>query len=246
MLSCGGNDKTGNMPIGKCVLACDTMAIEPNIRSSEASHYVPWLLCPLAGGPFNMAEMNKATVHASERTSARDMIQTSFEDDSDLSLKTEKDALKMRKKADKDERAARAALAAHQVCVATVAEHTTCQTRIASAVLCKARRQNVSVSSALASRCSPETGRLWSIQGLPSVMPHGMVETPHGVDFPVCSSRCSPLDLVRQGVVCHDPAVVSYYAGRMCYTVVTLPITYLSTSRLCLSDYTTCHQVNQC
>ena len=62
-----------------------------------------------------MAEMNKATVHASERTSARDMIQTSFDDDSDLSLKTEKDAVKMKKKADKDERAARAALAAHQV-----------------------------------------------------------------------------------------------------------------------------------
>lgn len=63
-----------------------------------------------------MAEMNKATVHASERTSARDMIQTSFDDDSDLSLKTEKDAMKMKKKADKDERAARVALAAHQVC----------------------------------------------------------------------------------------------------------------------------------
>lgn len=62
-----------------------------------------------------MAEMNKATVHASERVSARDMIQTPFEDDSDLSLKTEKDAQKMKKKADKDEKVARAALAAHQV-----------------------------------------------------------------------------------------------------------------------------------
>lgn len=62
-----------------------------------------------------MAEMNKTTVHASERVSARDMIQTSFDDDANLSLKTEKDAAKMKKKADKDEKVARAALAAHQV-----------------------------------------------------------------------------------------------------------------------------------
>ena len=68
-----------------------------------------------AGGPFNMAEMNKATVHASERVSARDMIQTQFEGDEDLSLMTDKDVAKMKKKAEKDERAARAALAAHQV-----------------------------------------------------------------------------------------------------------------------------------
>ena len=26
-------------------------------------------------------------------------------------------------------------------------------------------------------------GHLWSIQGLPSTTPHGMVETPHGGDF---------------------------------------------------------------
>ena len=26
-------------------------------------------------------------------------------------------------------------------------------------------------------------GRLWSVQGLPSTMPHSMVEQPHGVDF---------------------------------------------------------------
>ena len=26
-------------------------------------------------------------------------------------------------------------------------------------------------------------GRLWSIQGLPLTMPHGMVKTPHGVDL---------------------------------------------------------------
>ncbi len=69
----------------------------------------------VAGGPFNMAEMNKATVHASERVSARDMIQTQFEGDEDLSLMTDKDVAKMKKKAEKDERAARAALAAHQV-----------------------------------------------------------------------------------------------------------------------------------
>ncbi len=62
-----------------------------------------------------MAEMNKATVHASERVSARDMIQTQFEGDEDLSLMTDKDVAKMKKKAEKDERAARAALAAHQV-----------------------------------------------------------------------------------------------------------------------------------
>ena len=62
-----------------------------------------------------MAEMNKATVHASERVSARDMIQTQFEGDEDLSLMTDKDMAKMKKKAEKDERAARAALAAHQV-----------------------------------------------------------------------------------------------------------------------------------
>ena len=69
----------------------------------------------LLGGPFNMAEMTKTTVHARERVSARDMIQTPFDDDTDLSLKTEKDAAKMKKKAEKDEKAARAALAAHQV-----------------------------------------------------------------------------------------------------------------------------------
>ncbi|KAL3162625.1 hypothetical protein ABBQ38_008672 [Trebouxia sp. C0009 RCD-2024] len=68
----------------------------------------------LAGGPFNMAEMNKANVHASERVSARDMIQTTFEGDEDLSLMTDKDVAKMKKKAEKDEKAARAALAAHQ------------------------------------------------------------------------------------------------------------------------------------
>ena len=62
-----------------------------------------------------MAEMNKATVHASERVSARDMIQTPFEGDEDLSLKTDKDVAKMKKKAEKDDKAARAALAAHQV-----------------------------------------------------------------------------------------------------------------------------------
>ena len=62
-----------------------------------------------------MAEMNKAMVHASERVSARDMIQTQFEGDEDLSLMTDKDVAKMKKKAEKDERAARAALAAHQV-----------------------------------------------------------------------------------------------------------------------------------
>lgn len=63
-----------------------------------------------------MAEMNKATVHASERVSARDMIQTPFEGDEDMSLMTDKDVAKMKKKAEKDEKAARAALAAHQVC----------------------------------------------------------------------------------------------------------------------------------
>ena len=68
-----------------------------------------------------MAEMNKATVHASERVSARDMIQTQFEGDEDLSLMTDKDVAKIKKKAEKDERAARAALAAHQV--STQAKH---------------------------------------------------------------------------------------------------------------------------
>lgn len=68
-----------------------------------------------------MAEMNKATVHASERVSARDMIQTQFEGDEDLSLMTDKDVAKIKKKAEKDERAARAALAAHQV--GTQAKH---------------------------------------------------------------------------------------------------------------------------
>lgn len=77
----------------------------------------------VAGGPFNMAEMNKANVHASERVSARDMIQTTFEGDEDLSLMTDKDVAKMKKKAEKDEKAARAALAAHQVCDSFVMTH---------------------------------------------------------------------------------------------------------------------------
>ena len=32
-------------------------------------------------------------------------------------------------------------------------------------------------------------GRLWSIQGLPSTMPHGMVETLHGADFSFLSGK---------------------------------------------------------
>ena len=41
-------------------------------------------------------------------------------------------------------------------------------------------------------------GRLWSSQGLPSTMPHGMAERPHGVDFsllagavPVVYNQCA-------------------------------------------------------
>ena len=84
------------------------------VSFSLFSFLITWTF-HFAGGPFNMAEMNKATVHASERVSARDMIQTQFEGDEDLSLMTDKDVAKMKKKAEKDERAARAALAAHQV-----------------------------------------------------------------------------------------------------------------------------------
>lgn len=73
-----------------------------------------------------MAEMNKATVHASERVSARDMIQTPFEGDEDMSLMTGKDVAKMKKKAEKDEKAARAALAAHQVCKASSSHVSVC------------------------------------------------------------------------------------------------------------------------
>ena len=32
-------------------------------------------------------------------------------------------------------------------------------------------------------------GRLWSVQGLPSIMPHGIVEAPHGVDFSQSTGR---------------------------------------------------------
>ena len=37
-------------------------------------------------------------------------------------------------------------------------------------------------------RCKRAEGlkRLQSFRGLPSIMPHGMVETPHGVFFPFC------------------------------------------------------------
>ena len=28
--------------------------------------------------------------------------------------------------------------------------------------------------------------RLWSLEGLPLTMPHGMVEKPHGLGFPNC------------------------------------------------------------
>lgn len=93
-----------------CKAACKQLAVQlgQDQAPTKSSFRV------LAGGPFNMAEMNKATVHASERVSARDMIQTQFEGDEDLSLMTDKDVAKMKKKAEKDERAARAALAAHQ------------------------------------------------------------------------------------------------------------------------------------
>lgn len=83
-----------------------------------------------------MAEMNKANVHASERVSARDMIQTTFEGDEDLSLMTDKDVAKMKKKAEKDEKAARAALAAHQVCDSYVMTNISTNTASDAPALC--------------------------------------------------------------------------------------------------------------
>ena len=62
-----------------------------------------------------MATFNKATVHASELTSTRHMIQTPFGDEKDATLITEKGQAKLKRKADKDEKAARTQLAAHQV-----------------------------------------------------------------------------------------------------------------------------------
>ena len=89
-----------------------------------------------------MAEMNKANVHASERVSARDMIQTTFEGDEDLSLMTEKDVAKMKKKAEKDERAARAALAAHQVSDSSPCFHPSIDLRLGACTVWRLRGQS--------------------------------------------------------------------------------------------------------
>ena len=62
----------------------------------------------------------EAAVHASERLTGRHLIQTPFDefgaDAADPSVMTERDAVKLAKRAEKEEKAQRAAFAAHQVC----------------------------------------------------------------------------------------------------------------------------------
>lgn len=80
-----------------------------------------------AGGPVLLGDMNKATVHASENMSARHLIQTQFEDVEDVSLMTEKDSMKLKKRSEKEEKVQRAVLAAHevhaQICLKSVPFH---------------------------------------------------------------------------------------------------------------------------
>ncbi len=65
--------------------------------------------------------MNKATVHASEVISARDTIQTPYSEfnvGADLPKISEADLAKLAKRAEKEEKQRRIALAQHQVCSA--------------------------------------------------------------------------------------------------------------------------------
>ena len=61
----------------------------------------------------------EATVHASERLRGRHLIQTPFDefgaDTADPSVMTERDAVKLAKRAEKEEKLQRAAFEAHQV-----------------------------------------------------------------------------------------------------------------------------------
>lgn len=61
----------------------------------------------------------EVVVHASERYRGRHLIQTPFDefgaDAADPSVMTERDAVKLAKRAEKEERAQRSAFAAHQV-----------------------------------------------------------------------------------------------------------------------------------
>lgn len=93
--------------------ACKELA-----RRLGQQHPVQATFRQLEGGPVNMATFNKATVHASELTSTRHMIQTPFGDEKDATLITEKGQAKLKRKADKDEKAARTQLAAHQAAAA--------------------------------------------------------------------------------------------------------------------------------
>ena len=71
-----------------------------------------------AGGPVMMESMNKVSLHASEVLSARDTIQTPYAEfnvGADLPKVSEADLAKLQKRAEKEEKAARSALAAHQV-----------------------------------------------------------------------------------------------------------------------------------
>jgi hypothetical protein len=63
-------------------------------------------------------ELNRVTLHASETFSARNAIQTPFEEfrvGANLPQASEKELAKLRKREEAEEKKARAALAAHQV-----------------------------------------------------------------------------------------------------------------------------------
>lgn len=77
------------------------------------------------GGAVAMRDLRpEAAVHASERFTGRHLIQTPFDefgaDAADPSVMTERDAVKLAKRAEKEEKVQRAAFAAHQVPSQTV------------------------------------------------------------------------------------------------------------------------------
>lgn len=76
----------------------------------------------LKGGPVLMDELNRVALHPSDLgVSGKNLIQGVFRetDDDDFSLMSDKDAAKMKRQADKAERAARATFESHRAAVET-------------------------------------------------------------------------------------------------------------------------------
>ena len=55
-------------------------------------------------------------------------------------------------------------------------------------------------------------GRLWSVQGPPSIMPHGMVERPHDVEFSLSLFSFTPF--ISTSEMSHELELVSTVCKR--------------------------------